>query len=339
MVDETGSPPPEDGDTPRTPEQSGEPAAPAAPEPPEAEPTPPDPPSGSGSGLVPLGDVESDEDPLEDEPVDTDTAVRQATVGLAAIRKARKQLFWIKISLPITVIAIVLIGIWVLFDTARTNMVDRKEELFTHFQARAKHFVPRVERQAKESAERVIPQLREQMTRAHEQGQERFQTELQQHTNGLNERLNKRMNTKLDEALDDVAKSQREKLKSTFPKQLKCLPEDTKERCKQKEETLDKIMAEIQKSYRDWAVQEMRTTFDGHLKEMDQIRKTMAVFSAPKEGDGEAPTGASGADAKGDMLLLWLELVAESMGGDGDVFDDPEEQKKKKKSDKKPGKE
>ncbi len=81
------------------------------------------------------------------------------------------------------------------------------------------------------------------------------------------------------------------------------------------------LMDEIQRGYQDWAIAEMRTTFDGHLKAMDDIRITMAKFSKPGKSGEKTGTAMGNPDAPADMLMLFLEIAAETMGGSDDYFE------------------
>lgn len=247
--------------------------------------------------------------------------IRAAYDRLPEIMAKRKTARILRLLLPLAVLAIVLIGLWMMWSTLTTNVFDRKDELFAHFQGRSGGILPRVERQVKESAERVLPRLRGEMAQAQANAQAKLGDVISTHTSDMGERLDRKMNERLEAALARVSAGQRLKLQQTFPDQLKCNSSDTAEQCQKKEDDLDRIMDEIQRSYRDWAIQEMRTTFDGHLKAMDDIRKTMTSF-AQKPAEGEEGEPASAGTAPGDMLMMFLELVAESLGGSNELFEE-----------------
>ena len=54
---------------------------------------------------------------------------------------------------------------------------------------------------------------------------------------------------------------------------------------------------------------------------MSDIRKTMSSFTVAKAKRGKSEKGVNMATAPGDMLSLWLELVAETIGGSNDLFE------------------
>ncbi len=251
--------------------------------------------------------------------------IRAAYDRLPEIEQKRKTTRLLKMFLPLAVLGIVLIGLYSLWGSARSNVVDRKEELTLHFKNKTSAIIPRVERQAKESAERVLPRLQEELRVARMKAQESLTDVFAQRTEGLGERLEEKMNLKLQEELLAVSTTQRQKLQATFPDQLKCNKDDTPAQCEKKEADLNRIMDEIQRSYRDWAIMEMRTTFDGHLKAMDDIRATMGKFTAPGAKKGEEGKEGVKPDAPADMMMLFLELAAEYMGGNSDLFEKQED--------------
>ena len=88
----------------------------------------------------------------------------------------------------------------------------------------------------------------------------------------------------------------------------------------------------------------LKTTFNDHLAALEDIRKTMNAFAAeekPNVGDG-APAVLSTGAAPGDMLMMFLELVADSFGDADPLFRGPgvegEEAKDGQKPVKKPAK-
>jgi hypothetical protein len=252
-----------------------------------------------------------------------ENSIRSAYDRLPEIERKRKTGRYVKLLIPLVTLVILLAGMWKLWDTAENNVVNRGEELKTAFQQRMGQILPRIERQSRETVDRVLPRLQKEMRSAQAKASANLPDALEKHTKGMGERLEKRMNLRLSEDLARVGKQQRDKLANTFPEQLKCAPADTPQQCEKKEGELDRIMDEIQRSYQDWAIMEMRTTFDGHLKAMDDIRKTMSTFSKPKTGaNGEAISGAiANPDAPAEMMMLFLELAAETMGGSQDFFE------------------
>ena len=271
--------------------------------------------------------------------------VRSAYDRLPEIAGKRKKLRILRIAIPLIILIVVVGGMLMLGKKAVDNVVDRKDELIHHFQQRSTSMLHKLETQAVVSANKVLPRLQEEMVAAQKKAAANLEDVMHTQTEGMGQRLNKKMNDKLEAALGVVHETQKQKLQSTFPEKLKCAKTDDAATCKKKEEALERIMDEIQRSYRDWAIQEMRTTFDGHLKAMDDIRKTMSSFGATRTCKADADCGDAGkcdagtcmgdklvkADAPGDMLMMWLELVAETMGGDSGLFDEPAKAEEVKK--------
>lgn len=271
--------------------------------------------------------------------------VRSAYDRLPEIAGKRKTLRILRIAIPLIILIVVVGGMLMLGKKAVDNVVDRKDELIHHFQERSTSMLHKLENQAVISANKVLPRLQEEMVAAQKKASANLGDVMHTHTDGLGKRLNITMNARLEAALGHVHETQKLKLQTTFPERLTCAKTDDAATCKKKEEALERIMDEIQRSYRDWAIQEMRTTFDGHLKAMDDIRKTMSSFGAPRNCKTDADCGETGkcdvgtcmgdnlvtADAPSDMLMLWLELVAETMGGDSGLFDEPAKAEEGKK--------
>lgn len=250
-----------------------------------------------------------------------ENSIRAAYDRLPDIQARRKTSRLMKWLLPLVVLAIVVVGLMSLWGAARANVVDRKDELTSHFQARMNLIVPRVERQARQTAEHVLPRLQEELSTAQQQASSNLDETLEKHTSGMGVRLEARMNTQLDDALGTVQRRQRAKLVETFPDLLKCTAGDTPQECQRKGDDLDRLMEEIERSYRDWAIQEMRTTFNGHFEAMSNIRGTMAQFTRVDAQSDDAQSTTAVSTAPSDMLLLFIELTAEYVGGASGLFE------------------
>lgn len=211
------------------------------------------------------------------------------------------------------------------------NVVDRKDELAKEMQDRTQAILPKIEQSAKESAERLIPIMKDKFAKAQAKAQSELPDALDKASKSMSAHLDLHMKQTMDKELDSVIVRQRTRLEDTFPEQLKCSPADPPDKCKKKKAEADRLMGEIKHAYQDWAIHELRTTFDGHLKSMDDIRQTMAGFGAKAPAANAAgpagaapPSAPSAADTPRNLLEMWLELVTETIAGPSDTFDENE---------------
>lgn len=253
---------------------------------------------------------------------DMESTIRTAYDRLPDIQKNRKKTLWVILGYVAVILGIVGIGISAMVSTVEHNIVDRGDELASNLQQRLELILPKLEQVANEVAKDTLPGIQKQLLDALADAQRNLPAILDKSTRGMEARLTKKMNNKIDAAVKSAMESQREKLRSEMPDLFKCTDRDTKESCDKKDETLDLLMLELLKSYRSWAVSELRTTFSAHLTAMDDIRKTMVGFTPGKSRKGDS-NETNMATAPDEMLTLWLELVGEAMAGSNDLFEEP----------------
>jgi hypothetical protein len=229
-----------------------------------------------------------------------------------------------------------------LYSTAHTNISDKRDELMKEFQQRASGIMPKMERQAQETAERVLPKLEKELSAAQAKAAQKLPEELVKQSQDLQARLEANMKRELREALEAVKKRQSDALRKELKGHLECKPEEDRDLCKRKDSQFQAMLQGMTDAYAEWAIEELKTTFNDHLAALEDIRKTMNAFAAeekPNVGDG-APAVLSTGAAPGDMLMMFLELVADSFGDADPLFRGPgvEEAKDAKKPTKKPAK-
>jgi hypothetical protein len=104
--------------------------------------------------------------------------------------------------------------------------------------------------------------------------------------------------------------SERARRDAIIKESLPSLAEDTDENKKKREN----IQAHVSKASERWCKKQFASRFDGHLEEMRNIQTTLNTHYS--QNAGEATESA----ATGDVVLLWLELFNESVGGDDTVI-------------------
>jgi hypothetical protein len=252
---------------------------------------------------------------------DLESTIRKAYDRLPSIVKQRRRLLWVVLGYIGGIISIVSIGIMVMWSTAETNISERQTELVSHLKHRGEQLWNSYSKAAAVVAKDVLPGVEDQLMEALADAQRNLPAALDKATLGMEKRLTESMNKKVQEAQIQAMESQRTKLKNLMPDLFHCKKGESPESCKKKDDTLDLLMVELMKSYKAWAVSELRTTFSGHLKAMDDIGKTMAKFTPGRLKKGESPAKVSMTTAPGDMLSLWMELVAESLAGSNELFE------------------
>ena len=238
------------------------------------------------------------------EASDLESTIRTAYDRLPSIAKHRQRQRWVALGYIVGIILIVSIGISVLWGTAEHNVQDRQAELMGHLKQRGEQLWQSYSTAAIASAKEVLPDVEKQLMKALGDAQQNLAPALDKATKGMEERLTKKMNKKVEDAQTAAMESQRKKFKTLMPDLFECKKGESDKSCKKKGEMLDLLMLELMKSYRAWAVGELRTTFSGHLKAMDDIRKTMASFTVGRAKRGKSEKGVNMATAPGDMLSL-----------------------------------
>ena len=165
---------------------------------------------------------------------------------------------------------------------------------------------------------------------AQEKARGKLPSALQTASDDLKSGMSASMNEKMDAVLKQTITRQRAKLTETFPEQFQCAPGESREGspdCKRKQDSLDDLLGKINHSYHQWAIDEMNTTFTEHFAALADIHATMNNFgsagpaaAAGPAGD-KAPSGAKVGAAPGEIIALWLEIVAQSMAGSSDTFE------------------
>ncbi len=251
--------------------------------------------------------------------------ISAAHESLTEIAAKRKVLRWLRIAVPVVAILLVVVGLMMLADSARTNVVERKDELSTEFQKRASqmNLAERIQREAEQTIDRVLPRLQQEIDAAQAKIVAIVPKTLETETAGMEARVKKHMNDTLNTSLDDVKKRQRDFLMKEFGEYLECKPTDSRDICSNKEKQIDALMGELTGVFRDWAVEQMTGTFNAHLKTLADIHTTVAAFSkkGAESGDAASKSVASGT-APADMLRLFVEAAADALGGGESAFGD-----------------
>lgn len=257
-----------------------------------------------------------------------ESSIREAHGQLPEIARQRKLLKYFRYGMPLGIILILLIGCYTLYKSARTNIIDRKDELASEFQQHTQSILPAVEAQAKESADRLVPMVEQKFKDAQEKARGKLPSALQTASDELKSGMNDSMNQKMNAVMEQTIGRQRTKLTQTFPEQFQCAPGETRDSspdCRRKQEALDDLLGKINHSYHQWAIDEMNTTFREHFDALADIHNTMSNFGGAGKAAGPAgataPSSAKMTAAPGEVVSLWLEIVAQSMAGSSDTFE------------------
>jgi hypothetical protein len=249
--------------------------------------------------------------------------IQSSHARLEEIQKRRRALRWIKLSIPLAALVIIFTGLWLIWSSARTNVVDRKDELATAFQDRAgqTNLADRLERDAKKAAERVMPVIQSQLQKAQDKLGATLPSALEKASKDLEPRVRTHMEEALNKALSEVRARQAELLMANFGQYINCRPGAPEEECKAKRNRTDKLLEDITAEYHEVAIVQTTIALNAHLNALGDIHDAVSGLA---HRDPAAAAAAQRSAARGaaptDMLMIFVEAVGESLGGNTEAF-------------------
>ena len=233
---------------------------------------------------------------------------------VAQHKAAKKRLKILRIAGPLVLVLVIVLGLWGIVDVLQS--IDREKLLSEGEKQFQERVLPDLQKQLADLGTRLRPMIQENFERlGTEKGPEikrRIDTQL--------ELLRKDAEKEMDGTLKATENATREKRRELL---VKAFPEIAKDRTAQ-----NRILAAAQTATQEWAKRKLTSELNAHIVAMARIRDTLNRSFRTKGGVRAAPEKAA---------MIWLELAADSMGGDDAILTDKGLEKPAAGAAKKPG--
>lgn len=209
----------------------------------------------------------------------------------------------------VVVVGVLVVGyIWSIVNQVRNVDV---EAIASRLEEGAHRLLPRVEQHLIDVANHIEPVLRKELESQGKKLEKRLEKVVEKESEQLKQRLTSQFEARVDKVLNEIKEDQKRVLVKHIPE----LAGNTKAQ----EQVADAVRAGLLK----WSMKQLTHTFHEHLLAMEQIRKTLTESYAQR-----------GPDAKqvqpDDAVMIWLELMNETIGGDDTILGGPKDEGKKK---------
>ena len=223
---------------------------------------------------------------------------------IARHRAAKKRMMLLRILFPLCILTIV-IG-YIVSIIGQIQDIDTSK--FTaELEAKANVLMPRIQDHLGTVAQNLRPVLEQELDRQSRIMGPKLDRLLDSETKKLKIKLEQDFEKDLIVAVDEVEQRQRNVLVKHIPE----LKDDYKAQ--------DRVLESMRASLLKWCMRQLTHTFHHHMLAMDRIRETLQQnYIADKNGGKRVQPD--------DVLMIWLELMNENIGGDETILggDGPE---------------
>ncbi|GEM_PF-2771291 len=232
----------------------------------------------------------------------------------------------LRYAIPL-VILVIMAG-YVLHMRSMVNAVT-SEQFGEAFEKRSKYLLPKVQDAFMEVGEEVAPSVGESLANEVDDLMANFSGKLNSELEGMKATLPKQMEGLLLRQMKDARERQIKVLNQQFPE----LKNDPKK--------IQALMESFEMAFSRWAQKMLVAHFNRHLRDLENIKRTLNGFVAKqnqaiKKSADTARKAGAGVKAAGtrvnpeQLLGLWLEIMEESIKGEGpvDLLDDTKKGKK-----------
>ena len=234
----------------------------------------------------------------------------------------------IRYAIPIVVL-LVMTGF--ILHMKNTVQSVSSEEFGSAFEKRSKILLPKLQDAFLDVGKEVAPDVGESLANEVDELMANFSGKMNTEMNKMKETLPKQMEGLLLREMKAARERQIETLNAEFP----ALKNDPKR--------IEALMRSFEMAFARWAQKMLVANFNKHLRDLEVIKRTLNGFVA-KQNDAfaknEKTAAAAGAGIRAagnrvqpeQLLALWLEIMEESIKGDGpiDLLADPTKEKKGK---------
>ena len=226
---------------------------------------------------------------------------------------SKKKLRLLRTGGPLLLILVMAIMIWMI--VRMFTGLDR-DLVTANLEAEGKRVWPKVQTQLMTAAQALKPEVQRQFeTQQAVLGpkvNKKFGTEMK----AMKGKVNSTFGDALKNSLAAAEKDQKKILVEEFPQ----LAGNTKAQ--------EKVLGAAQRGSSEWAKNEFNRSLNGHMSSMTKIRDTLNVKYGVEGAKKQHPE---------HVMMTWLELMADTVGGDDNILaeEKPDDGKKKKKQKKK----
>lgn len=240
----------------------------------------------------------------------------------------QKNLKTVRYAIPLIVLLI--IAGYVLHMRSIVTSIS-SEQFGAAFEKRSKVLLPKVQDAFLEVGKNVAPSVGESLANEVDDLMAGFTGKMNTEMNKLKQTLPKQMEGLLLREMKEARDRQIATLNKEFPE----LKNDPKK--------IEALMRSFEMAFSRWAQKMLVAHFNKHLRDLELIKRTLNGFVAKQnaaiaKSNATAKAAGAGTKAAGDrvqpeqLLALWLEIMEESIKGDGpiDLLSDPASDKKGK---------
>ena len=233
----------------------------------------------------------------------------------------QKDLRVLRYAIPIVVL-LIMFG-YVMHMRSMVNSVT-SEQFGEAFEKRSKYLLPKVQDAFLEVGQDVAPSVGESLANEVDDLMANFSGKLNTELNKMKETLPKQMEGLLLRQMKEARDRQIKILNQQFPE----LKNDPKK--------IEALMQSFEMAFTRWAQKMLVAHFNRHLRDLENIKRTLNGFVAKqneaiKKSADTARKAGGGIKAAGtrvnpeQLLALWLEIMEESIKGEGpiDLLADP----------------
>lgn len=213
-----------------------------------------------------------------------------------AHRSAKSRMRMLRITFPLIIIIIV---VWNVYALAKQVEDIDTEAVASHMEGQFHKLWPRIEEDLTMIAKDIEPVLEAEINKQSAKMASKIDARLQSDVEALKKQVEKDFTIEVERALDEVERRQRQVLVDHIPE----LKGDAKAQ--------DKVLAAVRVALLKWSMKQLTSTLHEHMVAMENIRRTL-------QKSYTAPAGAK-VDAE-DAIVLWLDLMNESVGGDNTIL-------------------
>jgi hypothetical protein len=233
---------------------------------------------------------------------------------IARHQAAKKRLMLLRILFPLAILTIVIGYIFSIVNQVQN--VDMSV-FIAELEAKANVLLPRVQEHMEAVANNLRPVLEEELKRQSRVIGPKLDRLLDKETKALKIKLEEDFERELISAVEEIEERQRRILVTHIPE----LKGDAKAQ--------DRVLETMRVSLLKWCMRQLTHTFHHHMLAMDKIRHTLQKSYLVKNEEGTVQPQ--------EMLMIWLELMNENLGGDDTILagkgldSDPEKPASKEK--------
>ncbi len=211
-------------------------------------------------------------------------------------RAAKSRMRMLRITFPLLIIIIV---VWNVYALAKQVQDIDTEAVANHMEGQFHKLWPRIEEDLTMIAKDIEPVLEAEIGKQSAKMASKIDARLQTDVEALKKQVEKDFTIEVEKALNEVERRQRQVLVDHIPE----LKSDRKAQ--------DKVLEAVRVALIKWSMKQLTSTLHEHMVAMESIRRTL-------QKSYTAPAGAKVNPE--EAIVLWLDLMNESVGGDSTIL-------------------